>query len=84
MRYPATLLDGLLSLEHFKLDQNHDQDYVQQWGEKLRAAIETTQPSLRPVLSLESFDKETADGLKTTIYFPRITIYVHIYRIAIY
>ena len=24
VRYPATLLDGLLSLEHFKLDQNHE------------------------------------------------------------
>ena len=77
VRYPASLLDGLLSLDAFKLDQNNDQDYVQQWGDKLRLAIETAQPSLRPELSLEAFDKENSDGIKTTVYFPRITIYVH-------
>jgi len=71
------LLDGLLSLDAYKLDQNHDQNYVQQWAEKLQSAIGTAQPSLRPELSLEAFDKDNADGTKTTVYFPRITVYVH-------
>ncbi|RAV23606.1 hypothetical protein DQE84_20045, partial [Staphylococcus warneri] len=55
----------------------HDQNYVQQWAEKLQSAIGTAQPSLRPELSLEAFDKDNADGTKTTVYFPRITVYVH-------
>ncbi|MEK5794968.1 hypothetical protein VXE63_23245, partial [Acinetobacter nosocomialis] len=29
LRYPATLLDGLLALEAFKLDQAADLDYVE-------------------------------------------------------
>ena len=77
VRYPATLLDGLLGLEAFKLDQTTDQNYVQDWSEKLRVEIETAQPSLRPELSIESFDREDAEGIRSTVYFPRITIYVH-------
>lgn len=77
VRYPATLLDGLLGLEAFKLDQNHDQNYVKEWGENLRLAIETAQASLRPELSLESFERENAEGVRSTVYFPRLTIYVH-------
>lgn len=77
LRYPATLLDGLLGLEAFKLDQTTDQNYVQDWAEKLRMEIETAQPSLRPELSIESFDREDAEGIRSTVYFPRITIYVH-------
>ncbi|RYL22863.1 DNA topoisomerase (ATP-hydrolyzing) subunit B [Acinetobacter piscicola] len=77
LRYPATLLDGLLGLEAFKLDQTTDQNYVQDWAEKLRVEIETAQPSLRPELSIESFDREDAEGIRSTVYFPRITIYVH-------
>ncbi len=77
LRYPATLLDGLLAIEAFKLDQTNDEAYVQQWAETLRQHIETTQPSLRPELTLEAFEKENADGTKFTTYFPRITIYVH-------
>ncbi|WP_174494068.1 DNA topoisomerase (ATP-hydrolyzing) subunit B [Acinetobacter sp. Marseille-Q1623] len=77
VRYPATLLDGLLGLEAFKLDQTTDQNYVQDWAEKLRVGIETAQPSLRPELSIESFDREDAEGIRSTVYFPRITIYVH-------
>ena len=77
VRYPATLLDGLLGLEAFKLDQTTDQNYVQDWAEKLRVEIETAQPSLRPELSIESFDREDAEGIRSTVYFPRITIYVH-------
>ncbi len=76
-RYPATLLDGLLALDAFKMDQNHDKTYVEQWGEQLIANIQTAQPSLRPELSLEHFDKQDADGHSTKVYFPRITIYVH-------
>ena len=77
LRYPASLLDGLLAQEAFKLDQAHDLDYVQAWGEQLCAYIAATQSSLRPELSIETFDKEDAEGQKSAIYWPRITIYVH-------
>src|SRR5690606_18967847 len=77
VRYPASLLDGLLGLDAFKLDQNHDEDYVKQWSEQLRAAIEKYQPSLRPEISLEVFEKEHADGSKVAHFWPRVTIYVH-------
>ena len=40
VRYPASLLDALISLEAFKLDQLEDKAYVETWGEDLRAAIE--------------------------------------------
>ena len=40
VRYPASLLDALISLEAFKLDQLEDKAYVETWGEYLRAAIE--------------------------------------------
>ncbi|MCO8094087.1 MULTISPECIES: DNA topoisomerase (ATP-hydrolyzing) subunit B [Acinetobacter] len=76
-RYPASLLDALLSLEGFKLDQLEDKTYVETWGENLRAAIEAIQPTLRPELTLERFEKELADGQKTASWLPRITIYVH-------
>ena len=76
-RYPASLLDALLSLDAFKLDQLEDKSYVETWGENLRAAIEAIQPTLRPELTLESFEKELADGQKTQSWLPRITIYVH-------
>ncbi|WP_163121877.1 DNA topoisomerase (ATP-hydrolyzing) subunit B [Acinetobacter portensis] len=77
LRYPASLLDGLLAIDAFKLDQTQDDAYVHQWGEQLRQHIEATQPSLRPELTLEAFEKENADGTKFTTYLPRITIYVH-------
>ena len=77
VRYPASLLDALIAVEGFKLDQMADQAYVQQWGEGVRAAIEKTQPNLRPELSLEVFEKETADGQKIQTYLPRLTVYVH-------
>src|SRR5690606_31255087 len=38
---------------------------------------EKTQPSLRPELSLETFEHEDTEGNKSATYFPRITIYVH-------
>ena len=77
VRYPASLLDGLLGLDAFNLDQNHDEEYVKQWSEQLRIAIEKYQPSLRPEISLEVFEKEHADGSKVAHYWPRVTIYVH-------
>ncbi|WP_353143395.1 DNA topoisomerase (ATP-hydrolyzing) subunit B [Acinetobacter pragensis] len=77
LRYPASLLDALISVEGFKLDQTADQAYVQQWGESIRAAIEKMQPSLRPELSLEVFEKETPEGQKIQTYLPRLIIYVH-------
>ncbi|WP_180052813.1 MULTISPECIES: DNA topoisomerase (ATP-hydrolyzing) subunit B [unclassified Acinetobacter] len=76
VRYPASLLDALISLEAFKLDQLEDKAYVETWGEDLRAAIEKIQPSLRPELSLERFEKGV-DGQIVESWLPRITIYVH-------
>ncbi|MFU9813833.1 DNA topoisomerase (ATP-hydrolyzing) subunit B [Acinetobacter radioresistens] len=77
LRYPATLLDGLLALEAFKMDQNHDESYVQQWGEQLHSRIADMQSSLRPELSLEKFERIDADGQSSALYWPRITVYVH-------
>ena len=77
VRYPASLLDGLLGLEAFKLDHNHEESYVKQWAEQLRIAIEATQPSLRPEITLEAFEKEHANGEKVIHYWPRVTVYVH-------
>ncbi|PVZ82919.1 DNA topoisomerase (ATP-hydrolyzing) subunit B [Serratia sp. S1B] len=76
-RYPASLLDGLLAVEAFKSERNVEQDYVQTWAEHLQAEITKLQPSLRPEVSLESFEVEAADGTKVTHYWPRITVYVH-------
>ncbi|MFV5386459.1 DNA topoisomerase (ATP-hydrolyzing) subunit B [Acinetobacter junii] len=77
LRYPASLLDGLLELEAFKADHNHERDYVEFWAEQLRAAIEKLQPSLRPEISLESFERENSHGEKSAHYWPRVTVYVH-------
>jgi DNA gyrase subunit B len=76
-RYPASLLDGLLELDAFKADHNHERDYVESWAEQLRVAIEKLQPSLRPEISLEAFERENAQGEKSAHYWPRVTVYVH-------
>ena len=76
-RYPASLLDGLLELEAFKADHNHERDYVESWAEQLRVAIEKLQPSLRPEITLESFERENSLGEKSAHYWPRVTVYVH-------
>ncbi|ENX40358.1 DNA topoisomerase (ATP-hydrolyzing) subunit B [Acinetobacter courvalinii] len=76
-RYPASLLDGLLELDAFKGDHNHERDYVEAWAEQLRVAIEKLQPSLRPEISLEAFERENAQGEKSAHYWPRVTVYVH-------
>ncbi|MCH7297359.1 DNA topoisomerase (ATP-hydrolyzing) subunit B [Acinetobacter higginsii] len=76
-RYPASLLDGLLELDAFKTDHNHDRDYVETWAEQLRVAIEKLQPSLRPEITLEAFERENAQGEKSAHYWPRVTVYVH-------
>jgi DNA gyrase subunit B len=76
-RYPASLLDGLLELDAFKGDHNHERDYVEAWAEQLRVAIEKLQPSLRPEISLEVFERENAQGEKSAHYWPRVTVYVH-------
>ena len=77
LRYPASLLDSLLGLEAFKLDQSPDEDYVKQWSEQLRLAIEAYQPSLRPEIQLEMFEREHANGEVIAHYWPRVTVYVH-------
>ncbi|KKW81669.1 DNA gyrase subunit B [Acinetobacter sp. AG1] len=76
-RYPASLLDGLLELDAFKTDHNHERDYVESWAEQLRVAIEKLQPSLRPEITLEAFERENAQGEKSAHYWPRVTVYVH-------
>ena len=76
-RYPASLLDALLELEAFKVDHNHERDYVESWAEQLRVAIEKLQPSLRPEITLESFERENSLGEKSAHYWPRVTVYVH-------
>ena len=76
-RYPASLLDALLDLEAFKVDHNHERDYVESWAEQLRVAIEKLQPSLRPEITLESFERENSLGEKSAHYWPRVTVYVH-------
>ncbi|MBO9529914.1 MAG: DNA topoisomerase (ATP-hydrolyzing) subunit B [Acinetobacter oleivorans] len=77
LRYPASLLDALLEVEAFKSDQNHDQAYVQQWADQVKVIITRLQPSLRPEITLESFERENAQGEKSAHYWPRITVYVH-------
>lgn len=77
LRYPASLLDALLEIEAFKSDQNHDQAYVQQWADQVKEIITRLQPSLRPEITLESFERENAHGEKSAHYWPRITVYVH-------
>ncbi|MBH2031184.1 MAG: DNA topoisomerase (ATP-hydrolyzing) subunit B [Moraxellaceae bacterium] len=76
-RYPASLLDGLLELDALKTDHNHERDYVETWAEQLRVSIEKLQPSLRPEISLEAFERENAQGEKSAHYWPRVTVYVH-------
>ena len=76
-RYPASLLDALLELEAFNADHNHERDYVESWAEQLRVAIEKLQPSLRPEITLESFERENSLGEKSAHYWPRVTVYVH-------
>ena len=76
-RYPASLLDALLELDAFKSDHNHERDYVESWAEQLRVAIEKLQPSLRPEITLETFERENAQGEKSAHYWPRVTVYVH-------
>ncbi|USP40518.1 DNA topoisomerase (ATP-hydrolyzing) subunit B [Acinetobacter sp. XS-4] len=77
LRYPASLLDALLEVDAFKSDQNHDQAYVQQWADQVKEIITRLQPSLRPEITLESFERENAQGEKSAHYWPRITVYVH-------
>ncbi|MDQ8952465.1 DNA topoisomerase (ATP-hydrolyzing) subunit B [Acinetobacter rudis] len=77
LRYPASVLEALQQLEAFKVERNDDQAYVQQWAEQLSEKVAAIQPSLRPEISLESFEKEQANGEKIAHYWPRVTIYVH-------
>ena len=76
-RYPASVLDALLELAPFKVDQTHDQAYVSDWASQLQQIVAKAQPSLRPEISLEAFDKEISEEQTVTHYVPRITVYVH-------
>lgn len=36
--------------------------YVQQWADQVREAVQRLQPSLRPEITLETFERENAQG----------------------
>lgn len=75
-RYPATLLDALLAHEVFHVEQKQDKHYVETWAKQLTEQIAQLQANLRPEYQLETFTIEK-DGQQHTIYYPRITVYVH-------
>lgn len=76
-RYPATVLDGLLAIEPFMIHQIGDKHYVETWAEQLKQHVLAMQANLRPEITLVDFEKEDEQGIKTTHYWPRITVYVH-------
>ncbi|RYY80847.1 MAG: DNA topoisomerase (ATP-hydrolyzing) subunit B [Moraxellaceae bacterium] len=76
-RYPASLLQGMLQVPMFHVEQAIDQAYVTHWAEQLVAQIAQIQPSLLPEFSIESFTSESVEGVSKTLYWPRLTIYVH-------
>ena len=79
-RYPASLLQALLSLPVFHVEQTGDRAYVEQWANQLQQRIAEIQPSLTPKVEIETFggvvDAETGEISKQT-FWPRLTIYVH-------
>ena len=71
-------------LDAFKTDHNHERDYVESWAEQLRVAIEKLQPSLRPEITLETFERENAQGENQHI-IGHVSLSMYItYRIRIY
>lgn len=76
-RYPASLLQGMLQVPMFHVEQANDQAYVEHWANQLVEQIAQIQPSLLPEFSLESFSSESAEGVSKTLYWPRLTVYVH-------
>lgn len=76
-RYPASLLQGMLQVPMFHVEQANDQAYVEHWASQLVEQIAQIQPSLLPEFSLESFSSESAEGVSKTLYWPRLTVYVH-------
>lgn len=76
LRYPAVLIDALLKNELFHVEQKYNQEYVEQWAEKLKATISEIDEKLRPEISLESFEVQNNEQVQVA-YYPRLTIYVH-------
>lgn len=76
-RYPASVLEALLNLDAYKIEDNQQRDYAEQWASRLVDAIALIQPSLKPEFTLEGFEREQPNGEKTTHFWPRVTIYVH-------
>lgn len=76
-RYPASLLQGLLQVPMFHVEQAVDQAYVTHWAGQLVEQISQIQPSLLPEFSLESFSTTGEEGIGKTVYWPRLTVYVH-------
>lgn len=76
-RYPASLLQGMLQVPMFHVEQANDQAYVERWASQLVAQIGQIQPSLLPEFSMESFNSQSPEGISKTLHWPRLTIYVH-------
>lgn len=78
-RYPASLLQAMLNLPMFHVEQATDLNYVEPWANQLIEQIRLIQPSLNPEFSIERFESSTeTDGqMGKTLYWPRLTIYVH-------
>mgnify|MGYP000281736944 FL=1 len=71
-RYPVSLLESLLYVPAFAIDQLSDQAVQQAWADALQAEIARRQPSLNAQIELEVFGE--GDSRQ---YWPRLTIYVH-------
>ncbi|MEK5756845.1 DNA gyrase subunit B, partial [Acinetobacter variabilis] len=77
LRYPITSPAALLQVNTFKSDPTHDQAYDHQCAFPVREAVQRLQPSLRPEITLETCERENAQGEKSAHYWPRVTVYVH-------
>lgn len=71
-RYPASILQALLQVPVFHVEQSHDKESTTAWAEALKDKVATIQPSLNPQIEVVQFGEE---GHYT--YWPRMTVYVH-------
>ena len=78
-RYPASLLEALLYVPMFHVEQSNDKAYVEHWAEQLIEQIKRIQPNLLAEYSLETFSSvpDAEDQPAKTLYWPRLTIFVH-------
>ncbi len=78
-RYPASLLEAMLYIPMFHVEQANDKAYVENWAEQLIEEIKRIQPNLLAEYSLETFTStpEGEDQSSSSLYWPRLTIFVH-------